>query len=76
MRGTFIGRPMNIEEYMGQRARFGSSNQKAIWHHGGTRYRGRQVNPPRPIMRATQPMAHDIAEIVAKYIVGRQGRYS
>lgn len=71
MRGTLVSRPMNIEEYMGNRAVFGTSNQKAIWHHHGTRYRGQQVNPPRPILKATQPLAEDVADVLAEYIMGR-----
>lgn len=70
MRGTLISRPMNIEEYMGHRAVFGTNNDKALWHHGGTRYRGQQINPPRPILKATQPLAHDMAVSVGKYIAG------
>lgn len=71
MRGTVTGRPLDVEEYLGQKAIFGTSNQLAIWHHGGTRRNGKRVNPPRPILKATPGMADEIASVVADYITSR-----
>lgn len=62
---------MNVERYMGDKAIFGTSNQLAIWHHYGTRYQGKQINPPRPVIKATPIMATQIAAHVNDYIMGR-----
>lgn len=69
MKRTFTGRPMEVETYRGKTATYGSNNQKAKWHHGGTRRNGRQVNPPRPILKATSREARAAARILAKHIM-------
>lgn len=71
MRQGFTGRPMDIEEYHKNSATFGSSNQKAIWHHYGTRRNGEQVNPPRPILVVTPEIAKDVRDILADHVAGR-----
>jgi phage gpG-like protein len=68
MRKTFTSRPMDIEQYRGNRARFGSSDQKAVWHHYGTRRNGKRVNPPRKILVVNKRIRRDVRDILAKYI--------
>lgn len=76
MKRSFTGRPMDIEEYRGNSAVFGSSNQKAVWHHHGTRRNGKRVNPPRPILYVTPEVRSDIRDILAKHVVGRSRKSS
>ena len=71
MRGSFTSNPMNVQEMHGQTATFGSKNQKAIWHHGGTSRNGRQINPARPILWAHPLIRKDVKDVIEKYIVGR-----
>lgn len=73
LRSSWTGRPMDIEEYRGNTAVFGSSNQKAIWHQYGTRNKnGTRVNPPRQMLKVTPQMAADIRKMIADHIMGRQ----
>lgn len=74
LRNEFTGRPMQLEVYEGNRARFGSTSELAGWHHKGTRRNGKQVNPPRPILYVTPGISKDIRDILAKRIVGRRGK--
>lgn len=74
MRQSFVGRPMDIERYGKKTATFGSNDQKAIWHHNGTRRNGRRVNPPRPILNVTPQMAKGVTDIVTAYVIGKRGR--
>lgn len=69
---SFTGRPMDIERYGRQEARFGSDLDKAKWHHGGTKRNGRRVNPPRPILKVTRDVQRDVKEIIENWI--RKGR--
>lgn len=71
MRQSFVGRPMDIEEYRGNTAVFGSSDPKAVWHHYGTRRDGKRVNPARPILVITNDVAKDVRQILADHITGR-----
>lgn len=71
MKKSFTGRPMDIEEYKGQSARFGSSNKLAIYHHGGTHKDGKRVNPPRPILIVTPDMSAHIRDILKDYLLGK-----
>lgn len=71
LRASLIGRPMDVEKYEGMKAIFGTANQLAIWHHYGTRYRGKQVNPPRPVIKATPIMAREIAKVTLEHVMGR-----
>lgn len=52
-------------------AMYGSSNQKAVWHHHGTRRHGKRVNPPRPIIVITRKVRRDVRDIFADHIAGR-----
>lgn len=70
MRGTFTGRPMQIEIYSGNSAIFGSANQKAIWHQHGTHRDGKRVNPPRPMLRVTAFVRRDVKDIMKKHVLG------
>lgn len=72
MKASLTRRPMDIEDYRGRSAVFGTSNQKAVWHHYGTRKGGQRVNPSRPIIVMTPGVRKDIKNIVQSYIVGRQ----
>lgn len=69
MKRTFTGRPMDVEIYRGKTATYGSNNQKAKWHHGGTKRNGRQVNPARPILKATPREARAAARIMLRHIM-------
>lgn len=71
MRSSFTSRPMSIEIYSGKEARFGSRNQKAIWHHNGTHRHGKRINPPRKIMGNNPEMQREIADVVRTYVFGR-----
>lgn len=69
MKRSFTGRPMDIELYSPQSATFGSSNQKAVWQHYGTRRNGKRVIPPRKILVLTREVRADIKDIVGRYIL-------
>ena len=71
MRASFTSRPMSVERYNGQSAVFGSSDQKAIWHHYGTHRGGKQVNPPRPIMVVNAKTRGDVRQIMKAYVLGK-----
>jgi phage virion morphogenesis protein len=71
MKRSFTKRPMAVEEYAPGFAIFGSDNQKAVWHHNGTRRNGKRVNPPRPILYVTPQVRKDIRDILAKHVAGR-----
>jgi phage gpG-like protein len=64
-----FGRPMQIESYRRDSASFGSREQTALWHQDGTRRHGRQVNPPRPILKATPLVKREVKKIVRDWIV-------
>lgn len=72
MRKGLTKRPMDIEEYHGNSAVFGSSNPKVTWHHGGTKRNGKRVNPPRPILVFNQQVRDDIRQIMVQYAVGKR----
>lgn len=73
MKRSFTGRPMAIEEYMGNTAVFGSDNIKAIWHHNGTHRNGKQVNPARPILIITREVRDGVRDKLADYVLGKDG---
>jgi phage virion morphogenesis protein len=74
MMRSFTSRPMDIERYMGHEAEYGSSDRLAVFHHGGTHRHGKQVNPARPILVLTPDMSVHIRQIIANYLMGRQGK--
>lgn len=71
MRDSFTAYPMGITEIDGQRARFGSSNQKAVWHQYGTHHNGKQVNPARPILFVNPILVKHVRDTLARYIIAR-----
>lgn len=71
MRASFVSRPMDIEQYRGKTAVFGSDHRLAKFHHYGTRKDGKQINPPRPIMVKTRKTVSDVTSIVQAYITGK-----
>jgi phage gpG-like protein len=71
LRRSFVGRPMDIEVYSKDRARFGSSRPTAIWHQKGTHRNGKRVNPPRPMMRVTKKVRSDVRKKMADHIMSR-----
>lgn len=72
MRASFTNLPMDVMEMHGNRAKFGSRNQKAVWHHHGTHYHGKQVNPPRPILFNNPVLEEAVVTKVREYIFGRE----
>ncbi len=72
MRASFVSRPMDIEQYRGKTAVFGSDHPLAKFHHYGTQRNGKRVNPPRPIMVKTRKTVSDVTSIVQNYIVGNK----
>lgn len=65
---SFTGRPMDIERYQRQEARFGSDLDKARWHNFGTKRNGKRVNPPRPILKVTPAVRREVKNIVQDWI--------
>ncbi len=74
MRQSLVGRPMDVERYYKTTAVYGTRNKKAVWHQDGTRspYGLGIHNPPRPIINLTEEVENEIADRLAKYIVGRK----
>jgi phage gpG-like protein len=68
LKESFTGRPMDIEEYRGNSATFGSSLDSAVWHQKGTRRNGKRVNPPRPMLVATKEVRLEVKRILLRYI--------
>lgn len=69
LKKSFTGRPMNIEEYFPQSARFGSSLDKAVWHQRGTYRNGKRVNPPRKMIVITAEVRRETKDILRRYIL-------
>jgi phage gpG-like protein len=72
LRREFTGRPMDIEEYKGNSATFGSSSDVAGWQHRGTFRNGKRVIPPRPILVVTKDIRVDVKRILLRYITRGQ----
>lgn len=64
LRDSFTSRPMSVEQYARQRAVFGSDDYRAPFHHDGT-----SDTPARPILRATDDLAEDVSDVLARYII-------
>lgn len=71
LRSSFVGRPMDVEVYMGKSAVFGSSSDLAVWHQKGTYRDGKRVNPPRPMLFVNRHVAEEVTDILRRYIRGR-----
>ena len=69
MKRTFVGRPMDIEEYGPKSARFGSNDIKAVWQHYGTHRNGKRAIPPRKILVITRDVRRDVKDIVKDHIL-------
>lgn len=69
LKKSFTGRPMDIEEYRGNSATFGSNFDTAVWQQKGTHRNGKRVIPPRPILVATKDMRLEVKRILQRYIV-------
>jgi phage gpG-like protein len=74
LRNEFTKRPMQLEEYMGNSARFGSTSDLAAWQHRGTTRNGKPHIPARPIIYVTPGISKDVRDILAKRIIGRGKR--
>ena len=72
MRLSFTSRPMAIEVYSGNKARFGSDHPLAAFHQRGTHRNGKRAVPARPIMRVTPKVRKDVKDIIADYILGKR----
>lgn len=70
MKAGLVGRPMNIEQYFGNTAYFGTDDPKATWHHYGTHRDGKRVNPPRKIIRSTPYVKREVKSIINNYLRG------
>lgn len=68
MRASLTSRPMDIEEYQPQTARFGTRDEKAPFHQNGT-----QHMPQRKIMDMTPDFADDVNQVLARYIFEKNG---
>lgn len=69
LRDSFTNYPMDITDIQGDSAQFGSSNQKAVWHHYGTHRNGKRVNPPRPILYENPALVEVVTRVMAKYVI-------
>lgn len=69
LRASFTSRPMSLEVISGNKAMFGSTDRKAVWHQHGTHRNGKRAIPARPIIVKTPKLSRDIADIIAEYIV-------
>lgn len=68
LRRKFTSRPMDVERYTHNTGTYGVNDRLAKWHHYGTRRNGKQVNPPRRLMKVTPFMRRDIRDILARYV--------
>lgn len=66
LRDSFRSQPMT---YSPTAATFGSDDYRAKFHHCGT-----ENLPARPLLRATDDLAEDVSDVLARYIV--EGRVS
>lgn len=73
LRRSFTSRPMDIEIYNGNSARFGSAKKTALWQQKGTMRGGKRHIPPRPILVATRKVRADVKDIIHKDLM-RKGR--
>jgi phage gpG-like protein len=65
---------MDIETYSPKTATFGTNHWLSRFHHPGTHRNGKQANPPRPLMKKTPKMTHDVGQIVREYVLhGKAG---
>lgn len=71
LRNEFTKRPMQLEEYSGNTAHFGSTSDIAGWQHKGTTRNGKPHIPARPIIYVTPTVSKDVRDILAKRIIGR-----
>lgn len=60
---SLTSRPMAVEQYFGNRAVFGTDDEKAHWHQNGT-----SMMPRRQIIRVTDDLADDVNSVLARYI--------
>ena len=65
LKRSYVSRPMSIERYMKNSAKYGTNVKYASFHHDGT-----SKMPARPVMKVTPKMAKSINKIVADYLVG------
>lgn len=63
MRGGLVSRPMAIEEYRPMSASFGTDDEKAEFHQGGTQFMAQ-----REIINVNEDLADDINSVLARYI--------
>jgi len=75
MKATMTSRPMDIEEYHGSHAVFGSSDPKVEWHSKGTKRNGKRINPPRPILPLTAEVRADLKQIMVQYVTGQKATW-
>lgn len=72
MRRKFTGRPMDVEEYGPNWARFGTTDQKAIWQHYGTERNGKRVITPRKILWAHKDIRDTTTRLMNEHLMGRK----
>ena len=65
LRSSFL----NIYEVSARRLEFGSDDEKALWHQKGTHRDGKRVNPPRPMLKATEAIENHIADEIKDYLM-------
>lgn len=71
LRRAFTSRPMQIEIYKGNSARFGVKSNIALWQQKGTRRGGKRHISPRPILVATRKVRADVKDIIHKDLMTR-----
>ena len=67
LKRSYVSRPMDIEKYLKNSARYGTKVKYAQYHHEGT-----SKMPARPVMKVTKKMSRSINKIVADYLVGNK----
>ena len=66
LRRSYTSRPMNIEVYLKNKARYGTKIKYAGYHQSGT-----SNMPARPVLRDNKKMKEDIGKIVLNYLTGK-----
>ena len=69
MKRLVTGRPLEVEQYAGQVATFGTKSKIALFQHGGTKRNGKRHIPARPIMKMTPKLRREIRDILKKHVL-------
>lgn len=73
LKGSFTGRPMKVERYGVSSAVYGSDLDTAVWHQHGTHHKGKQVNPPRPMLVPNPKMTKFLKRLLKQHLTNTKG---